>query len=90
MPIATSGNLLFSRYLSSQYLAPLGPRPRRDLRALVVVANPMNLAEYQLAAIDTAAELARVRKCLEPIPAEVLTQLDRGVRATLDNITARL
>lgn len=37
----------FSRYLSRLDWRPVQLRPRSDLRALVVIANPVNLAEYQ-------------------------------------------
>ena len=44
-PLFTSETLLFSRYLSSNDLRPVDMRPMRDLKALVVIANPQGLGE---------------------------------------------
>ncbi len=64
-PLASGENLLFSRYLSSLDWRPVPLRPKADMRALVVIANPSNLSEYQnLAAIDVEGELERARAAL--------------------------
>jgi hypothetical protein len=57
-PLFTGETLLFSRYLSASEMRLVNLRPRGDLRALVFVANPTNLAEYKLAAVDVAGETA--------------------------------
>lgn len=60
-PLLTDRRILFSRHLASRDWRPVRLRPREALRVLVVVAGPAGLEAYGLAAIDVAAELARVR-----------------------------
>lgn len=86
-PLLTSETLRFSRYLSSADWRPASLRPESELRALVVVANPSDLARYRLAEVDAAAEEAAARAGLGPIQTDALTT--RG-QATLDNLTKRL
>ena len=59
VPLCTDENILFSRYLSSLDWHPVRLRPQGELSALVVIANPINLADYRLAPIDVAGELQR-------------------------------
>ncbi len=80
-PLSTSENILFSRYLSSHDWRPVRLRPKSDLRALVVVANPANLAGYGLAPVDVPGETARAVAGLGPIPAALLPAQDQ--RASL-------
>ncbi|MGH8902197.1 MAG: CHAT domain-containing protein [Egibacteraceae bacterium] len=87
-PLLTSENLLFSRYLSSRDWRPVGIRSRSQLRALAVVANPSNVADYaaggrRLAPVDVAGELERVESALLPIP---VTPLASTGKATLAGI----
>jgi hypothetical protein len=91
-PLCTDQNLVFSRYLSSQDWRPVNLRPKSDLRALVVVANPLNLNEFQnLAPLDTDGEIGRARKALGEITTASLPD-DKTPerRATLGNIIALL
>jgi CHAT domain/SIR2-like domain len=88
----TSGRLLFSRYLSSLDWRPVRLRPKADLRALVVVASPTDIANYQpggrpLAALDVAGELARAETGLGSIPT---TDLASASKATFNNLSAHL
>jgi hypothetical protein len=85
--LLTDPALRFSRYLSSPDWRPVTLRPEEDLRALIVVADPSDLARFQLAPVDAAAEEAAARAGLGPIHADALTT--RG-QATLENIAARL
>jgi hypothetical protein len=76
--LLTAEQLLFSRYLSSLDWRPVGPRPRATLRALVAIANPAGLEQYQpggrpLAPVDVAGELERARAGLGAIPVTPLT-----------------
>ena len=57
-------NIIFSRYLSSEDWRPVTLRPKRDQRVLVVVANPTDLEQYRLAAVDVDGEVARARASL--------------------------
>jgi hypothetical protein len=86
--LVTSEHVLFSRYLSSQDMRPARPRPRSELRALVVIANPSNLvADYHLAPVDVPAELERIQRSLGDI---AITALPSEGPATLNNLVARL
>lgn len=79
--------IYFSRYLSSGDWRPVRLRPRSELRALVVVAAPSDLAAYRLAPIDAGAEAARARSSLGPVEVNVLAG---SGQATLDQIVTRL
>jgi hypothetical protein len=88
----SSERLLFSRYLSSLDWRPVRLRPKGDLRALVVVASPTDIANYQpggrpLAALDVAGELARAKEGLGSI---ATTELASGGKATFNNLSAHL
>lgn len=82
----TSGNrVLFSRYLS-RTRNDWGAQPaplRQDLRALVVIANPSDLAGAGYPPIDVAGELARARAALGPF---VITELATPRSATLTGL----
>ncbi len=64
----TGEQIFLSRYLSSQDWRPVTLRSKGELKALVAIANPSNLGEYQLAPVDSAGELARARAALKNIP----------------------
>jgi hypothetical protein len=86
--LLTGEQILFSRYLSSPDWRPVGPRPRADLRALVVVANPAGISDYQpggvpLSPLDVDGEVARARSGLGEIP---ITLLASGGTASLNGI----
>jgi hypothetical protein len=90
--LLTDEKVLFSRYLSSLDWRPVGVQPKAALRALVVIANPSDLASYrpggrELAPIPVEAELARVRAALDPIRP---TELASSGSATLDGLVDRL
>jgi hypothetical protein len=87
-PIATDTNVLFSRYLSSLDWRPVRLRPRGDLKALVVVANPSNLSNYKLSEIDVEAEIARATTGLGNITTIMLPDIIQ--RASLANIIAKM
>jgi hypothetical protein len=66
--ICTNQNILFSRYLSSFDWRPVRLRPKKDLRALVAIADPIDLDEYSLAPVKAQEELERARTNLSPMP----------------------
>lgn len=90
-PLARSERILLARHLDSPDMTPLGLEPRADLSALVVVAGPGPAAQerYNLAPIDTPAELARARAALGDMPAVALAS-GQGRGATLDALVAGL
>ena len=79
--------IFFSRYLSSGDWRPVRLRPKGQLRALVVVANPSDLGRYNLAALDVPAELALARDGLGDMPR---AELGSGGAATLNNLVEQL
>lgn len=67
--LLTSERILFSRYLSSEDARPVPVRPPGQLRALVAIANPADLADFRpggqaLTPFDVPGELARARASL--------------------------
>ncbi len=89
-PLSTNENLLFSRYLSSLDWRPVRLRAKGDLKALVVVANPSDLADHKLAAVDVQGELERAEKNLGEIPVSPLPEAAGGQKATLRNLFNQL
>lgn len=89
-PLFTDQTLLFSRYLSSDDLRPIDMRPMRDLKALVVIANPCGLGSTSaLAAIDAEGELLRAAVGLGTIREEQAQKL-KGDKASLSTILEEL
>jgi WD40 repeat protein len=81
----------YSLYLPSTTDQRFPPIGRRDLRALVLVANPQGLEKYRLAPFDAAAAVAGVRASLGGIPADVLAAVPGAVGpATLDALCERI
>ena len=85
--LLTDEHVLFSRFLPSFEGVSVPFRPRADLRALVVIANPSDLGRYGLAPLNTEAELGRARAGLGDIDR---TELPGQGPATLSEIVARL
>jgi hypothetical protein len=86
--LITSERVLFSRYLSSLDWRPIRRRPRADLRALVIIANPNDLSSYEPAGrsldpVDVDGELARARESLRNIE---ITALASDGTANLNTI----
>ena len=69
--IGASAATPFSRYLAGQW-QPGSPILKRPIRILVAVANPANLAEYGLAALDVALECAALADATHGLPVEVV------------------
>jgi hypothetical protein len=90
--LLSNERILFSRYLSSLDWRPVKLRPKADLQALVVIANPTDLATFQpqgrpLAPLDVAGERERARTSLGTL---AVTALASGGTASLDNMAAQL
>jgi len=83
----TGEGILLSRYLSSSDWRPVTLRPKSDLKALVAIANPAKLDQYQLAAVDVAGELDRAQKSLSGI---AITALATPGSANLNDVAAKL
>jgi hypothetical protein len=85
-PLSTDGNLHFSRYLSSKDWRPVRLRAWGDLSALVLIANPSDLGDYNLSAVDVEAELERAEQGLGRIPVTALSELGDDRRATAKDL----
>jgi hypothetical protein len=88
----TSEQILFSRYMASTDWRPIRIRPYRNLRALVIIANPTNLSTYkpggqQLAPIDVDGELTRAKHSLGDIP---ITEITANGTVTLNAISQHM
>ena len=81
----TGEQVFFSRYLSSIDWRPVKLRAKGSLRALVAIANPSGLGDYQLAAVDVPGELKRAQDGLNGIPVTALPAAE-GQHCTLNNI----
>ncbi|MDP9119954.1 MAG: CHAT domain-containing protein [Acidobacteriota bacterium] len=86
-PLATSENIVFSRYIASRDSRPVALLAKAELRALLFIASPANLAQKSLPAIDVAAEMQRARAALGEIK---VVDLPTGSRATISNLIAHL
>ncbi len=86
-PLGTSQKILFSRFMVSQDWRPVKLRPKSDLRAVIAVAAPPDLARYQLAPVDRDGEIARAQEGLGDIRSTVL---GRDEPLTLERLAARL
>lgn len=84
--LTANENLPFSRYLLSKNWRSVNRRARHDLKALVVIANPSNLAEYNLAAVDVNGELQRTRDALAPLQPVELPDAKEGRWGTIENL----
>ncbi|MCP4400098.1 MAG: CHAT domain-containing protein [bacterium] len=85
--LLTSEHLLFSRYLSSFDWRPVRLRPQAELRALVVIADPNDITDYQMAPLNEFRELDRAKFGLGDMHAATLAS---GGSATLKNMIATL
>jgi hypothetical protein len=83
----TGENIAFSRYLSSFDWRPVRLRSQSELKALVVVANPIGLDKYDLPPADVTQELAHVQNNLGNIKS---TALASGGSANLNRIVTNL
>lgn len=83
----TSENFVFSRYLSSFDWRPVHLRPQSELKALIVVANPIGLDKYDLPPADVPREISAVQDNLGGIRS---TALASNGSANLNTIVAQL
>lgn len=96
--LLTDENVLFSRFLGSSDWRPVRLRAKGELRALVVVANPVDLAEgryhvhgHALAPVDVAGELARAQDGLgDLVEREIASDPGAPGQASINNIISAL
>ncbi len=85
--LLTTEHLLFSRYLSSADWRPVRLRPQSTLRALVVISDPVDIEEYQMAPLKEFKELDQAKLGLGDM---YFATLLSGGSATLKNLIATL
>jgi hypothetical protein len=83
----TGEQIIVSRFLNSGDWRPIRLRPKAELRALLVIANPRTSANYGLAPIDVAAELAQARHAMTGISVAILGS---GGAVSLNELAAKL
>lgn len=71
-PIALGERVRLVRTLDSADLTPVVIPPRPALRTLVLVANPSNLGDFNLAEVDVDGEISRALAALGDIPTTIL------------------
>jgi hypothetical protein len=86
--LTTNENVYFSRYFSSLDWRPVHLQQKGNLRALVVISSPSDLANYKLSIIDVPGELERARAGLADIAQELLPA--EGKSASVDEIIKML
>jgi len=96
----TGETILFSRYLSSGEWRPVELRPQAELKALIVIANPAGVSDYEpegkpLAPVDVEGERKRAEESLlkhaeDGRPGISIKTLAAGGSATLANIMSHL
>lgn len=89
-PLCVGEQILFSRYLGSRDLSDIQASHRPDLKALVMVANPTDLDDYQLAPVDVDGEVVRCCAALGNIPITTVADTGDGQHATLNALVAAL
>jgi len=88
--VARSERFLLSRYLDSADMTRFKTPTRNNLLALLVVASPSNLAQFNLAPFDAPTEAARIRQALADIPAATFVTGSSGGPLTLTAVVDAL
>jgi hypothetical protein len=91
-PLFMGDATIVSRFLASGIDSrPVRLKPKADLSALVVVANPQNLDDFDLAPVKVAIELENVRLALESGGTGIrITELAPGGAISLQSIEDEL
>ena len=63
-PLATSERIVFSRFMFGEDYRQISLPRKSELRALIAVAAPNDTADFDLATVDKAGEIARAREAL--------------------------
>jgi hypothetical protein len=82
-PLTTSERILFSRFMLSRDWRVIRLRSKTELKALIAVSAPADLARFGLAEVDKDGEIARAREALAGVEARVAGN-DRPL--TLNNL----
>ena len=88
VPLFMGEQTVMSRFLSSgRDWRPIRLRPKSDLTALVVIANPVRAGKYGLAPVDVKAELDLAMQAMAGIQVEALAP---GGAVSMNDIGSRL
>jgi len=92
--LAFEEGISYSFHVPSSISFPSIPVNRENLRALLLVASPKNLKDFDLPDLDTRREIALVRNALGDVPCDVLAEEPNAIGSpTLDalcrNLTTR-
>lgn len=88
--LCRSERVIFSRYLDTDDLGRARQVTRPALRALAAIANPPELARFNLAPVDAAGERARIAAALGETPVTTLGRDAGGPPASLAGIIGAL
>lgn len=89
--LALDQSLPTAFYLPSGNRHVFEPITQTDLQALIMVANPQGLSDYNLASFDDQATVSGIQASLNTIPSTVLaTTPDAAALPTLDNLAEYL
>jgi hypothetical protein len=88
--LCKSQSVIFSRYLDAADLTPVHVPVVTQLRALALVASPVDLIAYTLTPLDIPTEVARLSQMLEPIPHQILSRAAGTSEATRDTLFSAL
>ena len=89
--LARDQRVPFSLYIPTIIDRRFPPIGRHNLRALVVVASPSNLGEYNLAPFNVENTVNGIRTALGDTPCAVLANLDGAIgEPTLEQLSAQL
>jgi len=89
-PLAYNERVRLSRFLASPRLVGTSPAPQAALRAVVAVANPPALPNFQLSPLDLEGEVARACQGLGGIEPTILDGRQGRLAATLPALAAAL
>ena len=89
--IALNQRILFSFYIPSHADRRFPPIGRKDLRALIFVANPEDLSSYNLHPFDATETVESIQNALGDIPSDVLAFTPGAVGTpSLDQLCGQL
>lgn len=90
VPIGRSERCMLSRYLDSPDLTRIELPPQSQVKILVAVASPRNLARYNAQPFDAAAEARRVTASCGHIPVTTMISADGSSPVSLSGIADAL
>jgi hypothetical protein len=75
-PLSTSERMLFSRFMQSSDWRAVKLNAKPQLKVLIAVSAPRDVADYQMAEVDVDGEVSRAREALGGIECSVIGQAE--------------